>query len=68
MQALLDQLAPGGRLVLPVGGAGERQKLAVIDRGADGQLRREDLMAVQYVPLTSKEEQLKGHRRPAVIL
>lgn len=58
-------------MVLPVGGAGERQSLAVIDKNQDGQLRREDLMGVQYVPLTSKEAQLRGgagSRGPGVLI
>jgi protein-L-isoaspartate(D-aspartate) O-methyltransferase len=47
---LLDQLAPGGRLVLPVG-AGEGQQLLRIVRTEDGYL--EDVVApVRFVPMT----------------
>ena len=48
-QALLDQLAPGGRLVIPVG-VDEEQKLLLIVREAEGFVRHE-LNAVRFVPL-----------------
>ncbi|MNO61730.1 Protein-L-isoaspartate O-methyltransferase [compost metagenome] len=48
-QSLLDQLAPGGRLVIPVGG-GEVQQLMLIVREEDG-FRRQVLDAVRFVPL-----------------
>jgi protein-L-isoaspartate(D-aspartate) O-methyltransferase len=46
-QALLDQLAPGGRLVLPVG----RQLVRVTN--GDGRLRMERLAPVRFVPLVT---------------
>jgi protein-L-isoaspartate(D-aspartate) O-methyltransferase len=49
-QALIDQLAPGGRLVAPVGGSWE-QRLTVIDKGTDGKLRRRYEDAVMFVPM-----------------
>jgi len=48
-QALLDQLAPGGRLVIPVG-AGEEQDLLLIIREEDG-FSRHVLDSVRFVPL-----------------
>ncbi|MGE6791673.1 protein-L-isoaspartate(D-aspartate) O-methyltransferase [Pseudomonas guineae] len=48
-QALLDQLAPGGRLVIPVG-AGDEQELMLIIREDDG-FSRHVLDAVRFVPL-----------------
>ena len=48
-QALLDQLAPGGRLVIPVG-AGDVQELVLIVREEDG-FSRQVLDAVRFVPL-----------------
>lgn len=48
-QPLIDQLAPGGRLVIPVG-ASDNQHLLVIARGADGALTRERITAVRFVP------------------
>ncbi|MVW76377.1 protein-L-isoaspartate(D-aspartate) O-methyltransferase [Pseudomonas sp. R-22-3w-18] len=48
-QALLEQLAPGGRLVIPVG-AGAVQELLLIVREEDG-FSRQVLDAVRFVPL-----------------
>jgi protein-L-isoaspartate(D-aspartate) O-methyltransferase len=48
-QALLDQLAPGGRLVIPVG-AGDEQQLLLIVREDEG-FTRHVLDAVRFVPL-----------------
>ena len=48
--ALVDQLASGGRLVAPVGPLGA-QRLVRVRKGADGDLHREDLGGVAFVPL-----------------
>ncbi|CAE6941415.1 Protein-L-isoaspartate O-methyltransferase [Pseudomonas sp. THAF187a] len=48
-QALLDQLAPGGRLVIPVG-SGDVQQLLLIVREEEG-FSRHVLDAVRFVPL-----------------
>ena len=48
-QALLDQLAPGGRLVIPVG-SGDVQQLLLIVREENG-FSRHVLDAVRFVPL-----------------
>ena len=52
VDALTAQLAPGGTLVAPVGGA-QAQSLLRLRRGADGALERADLGAVVFVPLLS---------------
>jgi protein-L-isoaspartate(D-aspartate) O-methyltransferase len=49
--ALVEQLAPGGRLVIPVGQDRSLQQLVRLRRGADGSLKREDLGDVRFVPL-----------------
>jgi protein-L-isoaspartate(D-aspartate) O-methyltransferase len=48
-RALIDQLKPGGRLVMPLGPA-EAQHLALVEKGADG-IRRRDLMPVRFTEL-----------------
>ena len=47
--ALEDQLSPGGRLVAPVDGAGQR--LVLVRRDDDGELHRRWLEPVRFVPL-----------------
>jgi protein-L-isoaspartate(D-aspartate) O-methyltransferase len=47
--ALEAQLAPGGRLVTPVGA--RNQRLVLVRRGRDGGLSRERLDRVRFVPL-----------------
>lgn len=49
--ALLDQLKPGGRLVIPVGGDGDIQYLKVYTRRADGGFEEKRALPVRFVPL-----------------
>jgi protein-L-isoaspartate(D-aspartate) O-methyltransferase len=48
---LLDQLAPGGRMVMPAGGRSRDQSLLRLTRLPTGALLREDFGAVSFVPL-----------------
>lgn len=50
-RALLEQLAPGGRLVMPVGEGRELQQLVRVTRQADGSFAKEELGDVRFVPL-----------------
>ena len=54
-QPLIDQLAPGGRLVMPVGGRAWSQQLVKLTRLADGRIERERLGEVRFVPLIGEE-------------
>jgi protein-L-isoaspartate(D-aspartate) O-methyltransferase len=51
-QALLDQLAPGGRLLIPVGDRDE-QTLTLFEKTSDG-VRREEITACTFVPLLGR--------------
>jgi protein-L-isoaspartate(D-aspartate) O-methyltransferase len=48
---LVDQLARGGRLVAPVGGEGEVQKLVLLEKDQEGRVRRSELLPVRFVPM-----------------
>jgi protein-L-isoaspartate(D-aspartate) O-methyltransferase len=51
-EPLVAQLAPGGRLVMPVGPSPDGQRLVRLRRSAGGVVTREDLGApVRFVPL-----------------
>jgi protein-L-isoaspartate(D-aspartate) O-methyltransferase len=58
---LIDQLAVGGRLVVPVGGQNEGQYINIIDKVRNGKISIKKELSVRYVPLTSVENQLKGY-------
>ncbi|MGQ0674728.1 MAG: protein-L-isoaspartate(D-aspartate) O-methyltransferase [Rhodospirillales bacterium] len=49
--ALVQQLGPGGRLVIPLGPRGGEQDLVVIRKEADGALDRRVVLPVAFVPL-----------------
>jgi len=50
--ALIAQLAPGGRLVIPVGPVLAGQDLLLIRKEADGRTVKRSTIAVRFVPLT----------------
>ncbi len=53
-QPLIDQLAPGGQLVIPVGRY--FQKLILIEKGNDGSVDRKTVAGVAFVPMTGEAE------------
>ncbi|XXG62483.1 hypothetical protein AAC387_Pa05g0831 [Persea americana] len=58
-QPLIDQLKPGGRLVIPVGKS--FQDLKVVDKKIDGSVTIQSKLSVRYVPLTSRAAQLQNY-------
>jgi protein-L-isoaspartate(D-aspartate) O-methyltransferase len=54
-QPLIDQLAPRGRLVMPLGAPDAVQQLVRATRRSDGSVDRESLGAVRFVPLIGEE-------------
>ena len=58
---LIDQLANGGRLVVPVGSQGEVQYINIIDKDQNGKIKIKEDLCVRYVPLTSVQEQLQEY-------
>ncbi len=50
---LVEQLKPGGRLVIPVGGQDEQQIL-IVDKSVDGKTTTKAVLPVRFVPMTGK--------------
>lgn len=57
--ALLTQLAPGGRLIMPVGPRDGIQYLVLVEKDAAGEIAQRTLLPVRFVPLVEG----KGERR-----
>jgi protein-L-isoaspartate(D-aspartate) O-methyltransferase len=51
-QPLVDQLRPGGRLVIPIGMPYAHQELMVVVKQASGEIQVTDVLGVAFVPLT----------------
>lgn len=51
-QPLVEQLKPGGRLVLPLGSAARAQELVLFKKDSRGQLARRAVIPVLFVPMT----------------
>jgi protein-L-isoaspartate(D-aspartate) O-methyltransferase len=49
---LIEQLRPGGRMVIPVGPHGGDQTLTLIIKDDSGEVKQRDLLPVAFVPLT----------------
>jgi len=49
---LVQQLKPGGRMILPVGGGFAAQYLVLVNKDADGHVSTQQILPVMFVPLT----------------
>ena len=56
-QPLMDQLKPGGTMVIPVDHNAGGQQLLVLVKNADGEVRTQSVLPVLFVPLTRADEQ-----------
>jgi len=54
-RALIEQLAPSGRIVMPVGDPGRVQELIKVTKQEDGILKQKNLGGVRFVPLIGEE-------------
>lgn len=52
--ALVEQLAEGGRMVLPVGE--RRQELKIVRKTSDGEIETVEMMGVRFVPMVRGED------------
>ena len=57
-QALLDQLAPGGRMVAPVGSSVWDQELLLVEKDKAGRVTRKAVYPVRFVPM------VRGRQEP----
>jgi protein-L-isoaspartate(D-aspartate) O-methyltransferase len=53
-EPLLEQLKPGGIMLIPVGSVSLFQNLVKITKGLDGKIKEENLGGVAFVPLTGE--------------
>ncbi|MEJ0020088.1 MAG: protein-L-isoaspartate O-methyltransferase [Acetobacteraceae bacterium] len=60
--ALLAQLRPGGRMMVPVGPPDGEQRLLLITKDAAGKVARRNLLRVAFVPLTDGRNGGQGAR------
>ena len=49
---LIEQLKPGGRMVIPVGGPYATQQLMLVEKNVDGSVTTRQLLPVRFVPFT----------------
>jgi protein-L-isoaspartate(D-aspartate) O-methyltransferase len=52
LQSLVEQLKPGGRLVIPVEDGPARQSLLLVEKSIDGSVTTHNVAPVLFVPLT----------------
>ena len=60
-QHLIDQLDKNGRMFIPVGKANEDQWIYLVDKNEKGEINKQKIMGVSYVPLTDVETQLNRY-------
>ena len=53
---LVEQLAPGGRMVIPVGGMFAIQHLTLVEKSAAGAVTTRQLLPVRFVPFTRRSQ------------
>jgi protein-L-isoaspartate(D-aspartate) O-methyltransferase len=58
--ALVEQLKPGGRMIIPVGPQGAVQQLQIVTKDSSGKVSIREAMPVRFVPFTGESQQ----RRP----
>jgi protein-L-isoaspartate(D-aspartate) O-methyltransferase len=62
-QPLIDQLKPGGRMILPVEGRMGFQYLVLIIKDEKGNLHKKNVMPVRFVPMTGEVEKKKAETK-----
>lgn len=55
-EALIRQLRPGGRMIVPIGRAHDHQTLTLVVKGMEGKVTIESVLPVAFVPMVKKKE------------
>ena len=58
-EPLIEQLRPGGRMILPVGGPRDFQYLVLMTKDDKGNMDKKKVMPVRFVPMTGEVEKPK---------
>ena len=58
--ALIEQLKPGGRLVIPVGSRWGYQSLMLVTRDEEGEVHEKEVLGVAFVPLVRDSQEADG--------
>ncbi len=53
--ALIQQLKPGGRMVIPAG-IEDAQQLMIVDKAADGRIDIREVLPVRFSPLITEDD------------
>ena len=53
---LVDQLKPGGRMMIPVESPGGFQELILVEKGENGSTTERSVLPVRFVPLTGDHQ------------
>jgi protein-L-isoaspartate(D-aspartate) O-methyltransferase len=54
---LVEQLEPGGRMIIPVGPVFSVQTLILLEKEQDGSVRTRQLLPVRFVPMTGRAQE-----------
>jgi len=54
---LLEQLEPGGKMIIPVGRRGATEQLVLVEKSADAEISTRQILPVRFVPLTGGHDQ-----------
>lgn len=53
-EALVEQMKPGGRMMIPIGAEGEVQQLSLVEKGASGETEIRSIMPVRFTQLETQ--------------
>lgn len=62
-EPLIEQLKPGGRMILPYGGTADFQYLVLITKDRQGNLQKSNVMPVRFVPMTGEVQKAQGEQK-----